>query len=70
MIRPSTSSWALLRLPTYRFRPVHADPLHFDLWHGGVNLLRDGGSYAYNGSAADLAGFPGIACYNTVSSTC
>ena len=66
VIRPSTSSWALLRLPTYRFRPVHADPLHFDLWHRGVNLLRDGGSYAYNGSAADLAGFPGIACHNTV----
>ena len=66
VMRPSTSSWALLRLPTYRFRPAHADPLHLDLWHQGVNLLRDGGSYAYNASPADLAVFPGIASHNTV----
>jgi len=66
VLRPSTSSWALLRLPTYRFRPAHADPFHLDLWHHGVNLLRDGGSYAYNASPADLAFFPGIASHNTV----
>ena len=62
----SIGSWALFRLPTYRFRPAHADPLHFDLWHQGINLLRDGGSYAYNASPEDLAVFPGIASHNTV----
>ena len=31
-----------------------------------MNLLRDGGSYGYNASAADLALFPGIASHNTV----
>ena len=66
VLRPATSSWALLRLPTYRFRPAHADPLHIDLWHQGVNLLRDGGSYAYNATPADLSFFPGIASHNTV----
>ena len=66
VLRSATSSWALFRLPNYRFRPAHADPLHFDLWHQGVNLLRDGGSYAYNASAADLSFFPGIASHNTV----
>ena len=66
VLRPATTSWALLRLPNYRFRPAHADPLHFDLWHQGLNLLRDGGSYAYNASLADLALFPGIASHNTV----
>lgn len=66
LLRPASSSWALLRLPTYRFRPAHADPLHLDLWHQGVNMLRDGGSYAYNASPADLALFPGIATHNTV----
>jgi len=66
VLRPKASTWALLRLPTYRFRPAHADPLHLDLWHGGVNLLRDGGSYAYNASPADLAYFPGIASHNSV----
>ena len=53
-------------MPTYRFRPAHADPLHLDLWHQGINLLRDGGSYAYNASPEDLAIFPGIASHNTV----
>ena len=68
MLRSDSSSWALLRLPTYRFRPAHADPMHFDLWHQGVNLLRDGGSFAYNSpsSSSDLAVFVGIASHNTV----
>lgn len=69
-IRPSGASWALLRLPTFRFRPAHADPLHLDLWHQGQNLLRDGGSYAYNASPSDLAYFPGIASHNTVEFDC
>ena len=30
-----------------RFRPGQADLLHFDLWDGNDNLLRDGGSGAY-----------------------
>jgi hypothetical protein len=66
LLRPTSTSWALLRLPVYRFRPTHADPLHLDLWHQGVNLLRDGGSYAYNANSAELAYFPGIASHNTV----
>jgi hypothetical protein len=66
LLRPTSSTWALLRLPVYRFRPAHADPLHLDLWHQGVNLLRDGGSYAYNAEVADLAYFPGIASHNSV----
>ncbi len=66
VLRPTNTSWALLRLPTYRFRPAHADPLHLDLWHQGVNLLRDGGSYAYNAELAELVYFPGIPSHNTV----
>jgi hypothetical protein len=66
VLRTNPSTWALLRLPTHHFRPAHADPLHLDLWHRGVNLLRDGGSYAYNASPADLTYFPGIASHNSV----
>ncbi|MDA7490968.1 heparinase II/III family protein [Synechococcus sp. AH-707-M23] len=66
LLRPTSRTWALLRLPSYRFRPAHADPLHLDLWHQGVNLLRDGGSYAYNADPAELAYFPGIASHNSV----
>ena len=66
VLRSATSSWALLRLPAYRFRPAHADPLHFDLWHQGINLLRDGGTYAYNANPDELSYFPGIASHNSV----
>lgn len=37
----------MVRAPTADFRPTHADALHLDLWLGGINLLRDGGSYSY-----------------------
>ena len=40
-------SWGMIRCHTYRERPFQADMLHFDLWHGGVNVLRDGGSHLY-----------------------
>ena len=60
------SSYAFLRIPTDRFRPSQADPLHFDLWAAdGTNLLRDGGT----GSYADLdlsRSLHGIAGHNTV----
>jgi hypothetical protein len=38
---------AVFRFPRFRFRPGHADALHLDLWLGGENLLRDGGSFSY-----------------------
>ena len=40
VLRPASSSWALFRLPTYRFRPAHI--LCTSTVHQGVNLLRDG----------------------------
>jgi hypothetical protein len=49
VMRNQAGARAFLRAPTARFRPSHADALHLDLWWKGVNLLRDGGSYAYAG---------------------
>lgn len=43
-------AWGLLRVPRFKFRPGHADALHFDLWVAGMNLIRDTGSYCYNAS--------------------
>lgn len=40
-------SWAQLRYPNFKFRPAHADILHFDLWHKGINIFKDGGTYTY-----------------------
>ena len=65
-VKTNISSWALLRLPIYRFRPGHADPLHIDLWHRGVNILRDGGTYSYSANRTDLDYFSGVASHNTI----
>ncbi|UPY36174.1 heparinase II/III-family protein [Sediminicoccus sp. KRV36] len=58
---------AILRTGPLRFRPGHADLLHLDLWRGGVNLLRDGGTGAYNPENPDwVPYFQGAAAHNTV----
>jgi hypothetical protein len=58
--------WALLHAPRFRFRPSQCDILHFDLWNGGDNLLRDSGSYSYNCEDALQARFSGPEGHNTV----
>lgn len=63
---PSAPAWGCVRFPSFAFRPAHADALHFDLWAGGVNLLRDSGSFSYNpaeGAAPDLRA---TAAHNTI----
>ena len=37
----------MIRCHTYRDRPGQYEPLHFDLWHQGQNVLRDCGTYQY-----------------------
>jgi hypothetical protein len=60
---------AFLRTGPLRFRPGHADLLHLDLWDGPLNLLRDGGTGAYN-PPPDApwwhAHLTGTAAHNTV----
>ncbi|MFL1463094.1 heparinase II/III family protein [Roseococcus sp. DSY-14] len=56
---------AVLRGGAPRFRPNHADFLHLDLWDGPLNLLRDGGTGAYNPRGRPgLAGLDGTAAHN------
>jgi hypothetical protein len=58
---------AILRTGPLRFRPGHADLLHLDLWRGAENLLRDGGTGAYNPATPKWLGyFQGAAAHNTV----
>lgn len=40
-------SWCMVRCHSYHDRPAHVDPLHVDLWHQGVNILTDSGTYKY-----------------------
>jgi len=60
------TSFAMLRLPIYRFRPSHADALHLDLWHNGVNWVRDAGTYSYNADVQSQKYFPGTVSHSTV----
>jgi len=66
VIFQAEDSWGVSRIPNYRFRPGHADALHFDLWYKGRNILRDGGSYSYNCSEPWQSYFPGTKSHNTV----
>ena len=34
-------------LQDFKSRPAHMDQLHIDLWHNGVNILCDSGTYSY-----------------------
>lgn len=59
-------SLGLVRYANFRFRPSHADCLHLDLWHRGVNILRDGGTFSYNTEPRLLGYFSGTQSHNTV----
>jgi hypothetical protein len=62
----SKNGLAVMRLPRYRFRPAHADALHLDVWHRGVNVLRDSGSYSYNTTPETMTYYSGTASHNTM----
>lgn len=55
---------AVMRYPRFRFRPSQSDALHVDLWHNGINLLRDAGTFSYNAEGAEW--FAGTAAHNTI----
>jgi len=59
-------SRGFVRFANFRFRPSHADCLHFDFWHKGENILRDGGTYSYNTDPEWLDYFSGTRSHNTV----
>lgn len=61
-------TWCLIRCHSYRDRPGHLDMLHTDLWHQGVNVLIDAGSYRYFCPEAPGASryFRGLRAHNTV----
>ena len=58
-------STGFMRCPQrLKFRPHHSDQLHFELWHDGVNILPDGGSFSYNDELMPY--FRGVEAHNTV----
>jgi len=61
-------TWCMVRCHTYRDRVGHVDMLHLDLWHKGVNVLGDSGTYKYfvPDDPAMERYFKDIAAHNTV----
>jgi hypothetical protein len=62
----TANSWAFVRAGRYTTRPFQADQLHIDLWWNGLNLVRDPGTYLYNGDPPWNNGLAGTAVHNTV----
>lgn len=58
--------WGVLRHSLFRFRPGHADAFHFDLWHRGVNVLRDSGSFSYHAPEPWRSYFSSVKAHNTI----
>ncbi|TCH98086.1 heparinase [Roseococcus sp. SYP-B2431] len=67
LARRSGGARAIIRTGPLRFRPGHADLLHLDLWVGAKNLLRDGGTGAYNPQDPGwIPYFQGARAHNTI----
>ena len=66
VMRNSAGARVLLRAPSARFRPGHADALHVDLWWRGINFLRDGGSYAYVNGGIVAKALVSVVGHNTL----
>lgn len=55
-----------LNYPKFKFRPSQCDALHLDLWVGGKNVFRDGGTYSYNAGDEYINYYGGTMSHNTV----
>lgn len=57
----------IFRCPVrFYHRPAQCDLLHVDLWKGGINVLRDAGTYSYNCKQPWQDYFKSVAAHNTV----
>ncbi len=65
---PSKPDTRLVFRCTTRFKhwPGYCDLLHVDLFHQGINVLRDAGSYSYNCESSWQEYFPSVAAHNTL----
>ena len=67
VVMHADDSMALIRTPKFNYRPSHNDVFHFDLWHKGVNILCDNGSFSYNPGSECSLDFKSVHMHNTVS---
>lgn len=55
-----------IRCGSHKNRPSQADNLHLDLWIKGQNILRDSGTYLYNGTSEEVAYYNSTGAHNTI----
>lgn len=63
----TASGFMMTRCATYRDRPGQADMLHVDLWHKGINIAVDAGTYSYNASPPWNNALARTSYHNTVT---
>ena len=63
---PRKKGMAILRLPSHKFRPHHADGLHLDIWQNGINYIRGSGSFSYADEIEILDQFSGTKGQSTI----
>lgn len=54
------------RCHSYKTRPAQCDMLHVDIWHKGINLFCDSGTFSYNSSLKNLKDFKATIGHNTI----
>lgn len=67
LILGSPQNWAALRAVQFTSRPAHADQLHVDIWHHGLNLAMDAGTFQYNAPPPWENALAGTKVHNTLT---
>ena len=67
LILGDRQSWAALRAVYFTSRPAHADQLHVDIWHKGLNIAMDAGTYQYNAVPPWENALVATAVHNTIT---
>jgi len=60
------NSYGVVRCHSFKTNPSHADMLALDLWHHGVNLLPDGGTFQYFDATNRGEFFKSTAAHSTI----
>ena len=58
--------FSFIRCHSYKHRPSSSDMFHLDIWHKGINIFCDSGSYSYNTDREFKNNFTGVVGHNTV----
>ncbi|REG11350.1 heparinase II/III-like protein [Pelolinea submarina] len=67
LILGDARDWAALCAARFHSRPAHADQLHVDIWHKGINIALDPGTFRYNAPPPWENGLAGTAVHNTLT---